>query len=154
MTTPPFHHPLPLLDAVDRTHRKVGVAPGDDPSLRYVIPVPRSWGRVSAIAASPDANRAEILGVFSPSADLRGPRIIVSATRLRYEVHAEQWVHHAWAAAGWSIATARPLEPRFHPRFEIGALRKLDGAVEMRRCTGFVDNGRLFRVDVAAPSRR
>ncbi|MCH9685357.1 MAG: hypothetical protein K0V04_28235 [Deltaproteobacteria bacterium] len=132
----------------------MGIVPAHDTSLRYVLPVPRGWGRVEALAASPQPGRPEILGVFAPEADLTGPRIIVSATRLQWDVDPQAWVEHHWTQAGWSIAIARPLEARWHPRFEVGALRRIEGAVEVRRTTGWVDNGRLMRVDVAAPSSR
>jgi len=149
--TLPFRHPTEVLDTLPATHRRVGIVPGGDDSLRYTLPVPRGWGRVSGLASSPAPGRPELLGVFSPQPDLSGPRIMVSVARLRWDVDPLRWVRHGWEAAGWSVAVARPLEERWRPRFEIGVLRSVDGEVEVRRSTGFVDNGRLIRVDVAAP---
>ena len=152
MRPAPFRDASGVLDALTQTHRRVGVVPSGDESLRYVLPVPRGWGRVCALAANPAAGRPEILGIFSPQPDLAGPRLIVSATRLRWDVDPLLWTRYHWEAAGWRIAAARPLEARWHPRFEVGALRRVEGEVEVRRGVGFVDNGRLLRVDAVAPS--
>ena len=148
----PFRDAVHVLDALTQTHRRVGVVPSGDDSLRYVLPVPRGWGRVTALAASPSAGRPEILGIFSPQPDLSGPRVIVSATRLRWDVDPLLWTRHHWETAGWKIAVARPLDARWHPRFEVGGMRRLEGGVEVRRGVGLVDNGRLLRVDAVAPS--
>ncbi len=152
MRTAPFRESSHILHTLPRTHRRVGVRPAHDESLGYVLPVPRGWGRVEALAAGPQRGRPEILGVFSPEADLAGPRIVVSVTRLPWDVDPRAWVEHHWRKAGWSIAVARPLDARWHPRFEVGALRDTESAVEVRRTTGWVDNGRLIRADVAAPT--
>lgn len=150
--TAPFRDAAHVLGSITRTHRRVGIVPSGDESLRYVLPVPRGWGRATGLGASAGPGRPEILGVFAPQPDLRGPRIIVSATRLRWDVDPLLWVRHHWERAGWSIAVARPLDARWHPRFEVGALRRQEGQVEVRRAVGLVDNGRLLRVDAVAPS--
>ena len=152
MRPAPFRDASGVLDALTQTHRRVGVVPSGDECLRYVLPVPRGWGRVCALAANPAAGRPEILGIFSPQPDLAGPRLIVSATRLRWDVDPLLWTRYHWETAGWRIAAAQPLEARWHPRFEVGALRRVEGEVEVRRGVGFVDNGRLLRVDAVAPS--
>ncbi len=148
----PFRDASPIIDRVQQTHRRVGIIPGTDASLRYTMPVPRGWGRVSGLGASPGPGRPEIIGLFAPDPDLEGPRLVVSVTRLRWDVDPVLWVRRGWEAAGWEIAVAGPLAPRWHPRFEVGALRRSAGGVEVRRTTGFIDNGRLVRVDAAAPS--
>jgi len=148
----PFRHPTHVLDALGETHRHVGIVPGGDDSLRYTLPIPRNWGRVSGLAANPAPGQPQLLGVFSPQPDLNGPRIMISVTRLRWDVNPLRWVRHGLQSAGWSVAVARPLDVPWNPRFEMGVLRAIDGQVEVRRCTGFIDNGRLLRVDVAAPS--
>ncbi|MEX1365577.1 MAG: hypothetical protein AB1Z98_20785 [Nannocystaceae bacterium] len=154
MRNAPFRDAHHTLDTLTRTHRRVGIIPSSDDSLRYLIPIPRGWGQASGLAVQPVAGRPEILGLFAPTPDLSGPRIIVSATRLRWDVDPLLWVRHHWEAAGWSVAVARPLDRRWHPRFEVGALRRTEGTVEVRRTVGFVDNGRLLRVDTVAPSRQ
>ena len=152
MRPAPFRDAEHTLDLLARSHRRVGIVPSSDPSLRYLMPIPRGWGRVCGLSAEPSPGRAELLGVFSPEPDLDGPRIIVSVTRLRWDVDPLLWVRHHWERAGWSIAVARPLGARWHPRFEVGGLRQVAGTVEVRRCVGFIDNGRLLRVDAAVPS--
>ena len=154
MRAAPFREAARTLDTLTRTHRRVGVIPNGDESLRYLLPIPRGWGRASSLGACPAPGQPEILGLFAPQPDLSGPRIIVSATRLRWDVDPLLWVRHHWEAAGWSIAIARPLDARWHPRFEVGALKKVEGAVEIRRTVGLVDNGRLLRVDAIAPSHQ
>ena len=149
----PFRDASHVLGLVEHTHERVGILPGSDPSLRYVLPVPRGWGRVWGLAASSAPGRPEILGLFAPDPDLDGPRLVVSVTRLRWDVDPVLWVVNGWRAAGWEIAVAGPLPPRWHPRFEVGALRRADGEIEVRRTVGFIDNGRLVRVDAAAPAR-
>lgn len=148
----PFRDATHTLEAIAQTHRRVGMVPSGDESLRYVLPIPRGWGRVCALEVSPAPGRPEILGIFSPQPELSGPRVIVSATRLRWDVDPLLWTRHHWEAAGWKIAVARPLDARWHPRFEVGGLRRQEGLVEVRRGVGFVDNGRLLRVDAVAPS--
>lgn len=149
----PFRDASHVLEHVERTHERVGILPGSDPSLRYVLPVPRGWGHVWGLAASPGPGRPEILGLFAPDPDLEGPRLVVSVTRLRWDVDPILWVRRGWEGAGWQIAVAGPLDPRWHPRFEVGALRHVQGEIEVRRTVGFIDNGRLLRVDAAAPAR-
>lgn len=149
----PFRDASHVLEHVERTHERVGIVPSSDPSLRYVLPVPRGWGRVWGLSASPGPGRPEIAGLFAPDPDLDGPRLVVSVTRLRWDVDPMLWVRRGWEAAGWQIAVAGPLEPRWHPRFEVGALRQTAGEIEARRTVGFIDNGRLVRVDAAAPAR-
>jgi len=148
----PFRPSEHVLGTLSQTHRRVGIVPSSDASLRYVLPIPRTWGRVCGLAATPAAGRSELLGIFAPTPDLSGPRIIISVTRLRWDVDPIAWVRHRWETAGWSVAVARPLHSRWHPRFEVGALRCTEGEVEVRRCTGFIDNGRLLQVEVVAPS--
>lgn len=148
----PFRDASHVLEQVRRTHRRVGIIPSSDASLRYTLPIPHDWGRVCGLATGPTAGRPEIIGLFAPDPDLKGPRLVVSVTRLRWDVDPVRWVRQAWEAAGWEIAVAGPLEPRWHPRFEVGALRRVGGEVEVRRTVGFLDNGRLLRVDAAAPS--
>ncbi len=150
--TAPFRDASQIIERVPQTHRRVGIIPSSDASLRYTLPIPRGWGRVSGLAASPAVGRPEIIGLFAPDPDLEGPRLVVSVTRLRWDVDPALWVRQGWEAAGWEIAVAGPLAPRWHPRFEVGALRKTEAGVEVRRTTGFIDNGRLVRVDAAAPS--
>jgi hypothetical protein len=149
----PFRDASHAVEHVERTHERVGIVPTGDPSLRYVLPVPRGWGHVWGLAASPGPGRPEILGLFAPDPDLDGPRLVVSVTRLRWDVDPMLWVRRGWEAAGWQIAVAGPLDPRWHPRFEVGALRHAGGEIEARRTVGFIDNGRLVRVDAAAPAR-
>ncbi|MCX4240176.1 hypothetical protein [Paraliomyxa miuraensis] len=155
MTTlraPPFCDASHVLKRLETTHRRQTIVPSSDPTLAYALPVPKGWGRVQGLGAHAAAGHPEILGIFAPDPDIEGPRIIVSATRLRWDVDPAEWVRHGWELAGWSIAMARPLDARWHPRFEVGGLKVIDGRVEVRRATGFVDNGRLLRVDVAGPS--
>lgn len=152
-TIPPFRDASHTVELVRRTHEPVGIVPGNDPSLRYVLPVPRGWGRVWGLEAGPAAGRPEIIGLFAPDPDLEGPRIVVSVTRLRWDVDPVMWVTHGWRAGGWELAVAGPLPPRWTPRFEVGALRREGGEIHVRRTVGFIDNGRLLRVDTAAPAR-
>lgn len=149
----PFRDASHVVPQLEHTHEHVGIIPSGDASLRYVLPVPRRWGRVWGLAASSGPGRPEIIGAFAPDPDLDGPRIIVSVMRLRWDVDPVLWVRRGWEAAGWEIAMAEPLAPRWHPRFEVGALRHHAGEVEVRRTVGFIDNGRLLRVDTAAPAR-
>ncbi|MCX4248123.1 hypothetical protein [Paraliomyxa miuraensis] len=155
MTTlraPPFRDAPHVLEQVAQTHRRQAIVPTGDPTLAYSLPIPKGWGRVQGLGVQAPVGRPEILGLFAPDPDIEGPRIIVSATRLRWDVDPVEWVRHGWELAGWSIAMAQPLEARWHPRFEVGGLRTIDRRVEVRRATGFVDNGRLLRVDVAGPA--
>ncbi|MCX4239738.1 hypothetical protein [Paraliomyxa miuraensis] len=152
LSEPPFRDASHVLEHLALTHRRQGILPTSDPTLAYSLPIPHGWGRVQGLGAQPDAGRPEILGIFAPDPDIEGPRIIVSATRLRWDVDPAEWVRHGWELAKWDIAMARSLEARWHPRFEVGGLRAIDGRIETRRATGFVDNGRLFRVDVAGPA--
>ena len=147
----PFRDARHVLPHLSQTHRNQGIVPASDPSLAYSLPVPKGWGRVTGLGASAAAGLPEIIGVFAPDPDLEGPRIIVSVTRLRWDVDPASWVRHGWEATGWGIAMAQPLDPRWHPRFEVGGLKRIGDRVEVRRATGFVDNGRLLRVDVAGP---
>ena len=149
----PFRDASHVVEHVERTHERVRILPSSDPSLRYTLPVPRGWGRVWGLSTSPGPGRPEILGLFAPDPDLDGPRLVVSVTRLRWDVDPMLWVRRGWEAAGWQIAVAEPLDPRWHPRFEVGALRHEGGEIEARRTVGFIDNGRLVRVDAAAPAR-
>lgn len=149
MSTIPFEQPMSVVRAIRETHNRVGVIP-TDPGLRYVIPVPKGWGRVSELAARAGHGRPEIMGIFSPSTDLSGPRVVVSVERLAWEVDPLEWVRLGWERSGWSIGVARWLKTP-QGRFEVGALRERDGTAEVRRTTGFVDNGRLIRVDVGTP---
>lgn len=145
-----FDHPNKLVQTVTATHQRIGVVPQSDPSLMYTVAIPRGWGRATQMGAPPRAGRADLLGVFSPTSDLSGPRVIISVTRLQWEVDPRAWVRHGWTAGGWAIQVDRWLStPR--GRFEIGAVRAHCGRAEVRRTTGFVDNGRLVRVDVVAP---
>jgi hypothetical protein len=150
---PPFRDASHVVSQVERTHERVGIIPGSDPSLRYLLPVPRGWGRVWGMDATPGPGRPEILGAFAPDPDLGGPRLLVSVSRLRWDVDPVLWVCHGWQNAGWQVAVAGLLEPRWHPRFEVGAVRQVAGEIEVRRTVGFLDNGRLVRVDTAAPAR-
>ena len=152
LRTPPFRDAPHVLEQMALTHRRQAIVPSSDPTLAYSLPIPKGWGRVQGLGVHATAGRPEILGIFAPDPDIEGPRIIVSATRLRWDVDPAEWVRHGWELAGWSIAMARPLEARWHPRFEVGGLRTIDRRVEVRRATGFVDNGRLLRVDVAGPA--
>ena len=86
-------HVLPLLP---QTHRRMGVVPTSDASLAYTMPVPKGWGRVAGLEACATAGRPEIIGIFAPDPDLDGPRIIVSATRLRWDVDPASWVRYGW----------------------------------------------------------
>ena len=81
MRAAPFREAARTLDTLTRTHRRVGVIPNGDESLRYLLPIPRGWGRASSLGACPAPGQPEILGLFAPQPDLSGPRIIVSATR-------------------------------------------------------------------------
>ena len=146
MRAAPFRDALHTLDALPQTHRRMGIEPSSDASLRYVLPIPRGWGRVCGLGVGQSPGRPEILGVFSPRADLRGPRIIVSATRLRWDVDPLCWVQHHWASSGWEVALARPLDARWHPRFELGALGRVEGTVDVRRAVGVVAIGACCQV--------
>ena len=152
LRAPPFRDAPLALERLSETHRRLEIVPTSDPSLAYSLPIPKGWGRVTGLGAHATAGRPEILGIFAPDPDLEGPRIIVSAMRLRWDVDPVEWVRHGWERGGWGIAMARPLEARWHPRFEVGGLRHIDGRTEVRRATGFIDNGRLLRVDVAGPA--
>lgn len=152
LRTPPFRDAPQSLERLHETHRRHQIVPTSDPSLAYSLPIPKGWGHVTALGACATAGRPEILGIFAPDPDLEGPRIIVSAMRLQWDVDPAEWVRYGWELAGWGIAMARPLDARWYPRFEVGGLRHFDGRTEVRRATGFVDNGRLLRVDVAGPA--
>lgn len=152
LRSPPFHDASSALERVHETHRRLQIVPTSDPSLAYSLPIPIGWGRVTGLGACATADRPEILGIFAPTPDLDGARVIVSATRLRWDVDPVEWVRCSWELGGWSIAMARPLENRWHPRFEVGGLRHVGGRTEVRRATGFIDGGRLLRVDVAGPA--
>lgn len=152
MTTPLFRVPPgDVLGRIGKTHRKVAVIPAEDESLRYIMPVPSGWGRATEISAAPGPNRPELLGLYAPTADLTGPRLMVSVTRLQWDVDPIAWVRQGWLEAGWDIAVARRLPERWCPRFEVGAVIEQGGKYEVRHTVGQVDNGRLLRVDAAAP---
>ena len=152
MTTPLFRVPSDYaIGRMGATHRRVAVVPAGDESLRYVMPIPTGWGRATGMNASPGPNRPELLGVYAPTADLGGARLLVSVTRLRWDVDPIAWVCHGWREAGWQTSVARPLPSRWSPRFEVGAVAERSGAYEVRHTVGFVDNGRLLRVDAVAP---
>lgn len=152
--TPRFDHPFELARELARSHIRIGVEPDHNPGLKYTIVVPRGWGRANGLAGALPKSRAEILGVFSPGPDLAGPRVVVTCTPLRWEVDPLGWTQYGLERAGWRIVVGRWLKtPR--GRFEIGALRAgQDGGIEVRRCTGWVDNGRLLRVDVIVPNEQ
>ena len=151
--TPPFRHPeLPLHNVRD-THRIVRMEPDHDATLRYALPIPKGWGRATRLVVpKPHPHAPEVIGVFSPTSDLSGPRIIVSVKRLRWEVDPLHWVTYGCTVGGWQLATARYLDAPRADRFEVGGMRLIKGRVDVRRRIGFVDNGRLFQVDVAAPA--
>lgn len=147
---PPFRDASHVVSRLGRTHASVSVTPQADPSLRYVLPIPRGWSRVWSSEAPAAEGRPGVIGQFAPCPDLDGSRIVVSVTRLRWDVDPVLWVMHDWRAAGWEIAVAGPLHPRWHPRFEVGAVRRSSGGIEIRRTVGFIDGGRLLRVDTTA----
>ncbi len=150
-TTAPFRHPEQPLVHVLKTHRIVRVEPDNDASLRYALPIPKGWGRVTRMAVRrPSPHAPEVIGVFSPTPDLTGPRVIVSVKRLAWEVDPLAWATHGFVVGGWQIATSRWLDPPRNDRFDVGGLAQIRGHVEVRRRIGFLDNGRLFHVDVAA----
>jgi hypothetical protein len=142
------------LAKLPETHLAMKIRPDHDAKLRYAIPIPKGWGRATALA-TPNAPPGvpEPLGIFSPTPDLKGPRVIVSAKRMQWEVDPLEWVRWAWIHNGWKIEVARRLDAPYEGRFEIGGTREVGGVTEVRRATGFLDNGRLVRVDVAAPQR-
>lgn len=149
----PFRDASHVVGDMQRTHVPTTITPSVDPSLRYVLPVPRGWDSVWGRGSSIDAGQPEVIGLFAPNPVRPGPRLTVSVTRLRWDVDPVLWVAHGWQTEGWEVAVAGPLPPRWHPRFEVGALRTKAGEVEVRRTVGFIDDGRLLRVDTGAPAR-
>jgi hypothetical protein len=145
-----FNEARHVLPKLRETHDAIKMRPAHDTKLRYSIPIPKGWGRATAVG-TPDPGVPEPLGVFSPSPDLAGPRVIVSVKRLQWEVDPLEWVRYGWIRNGWKVAVARRLEAPWTGRFEIGGFKETDGIVQVRRATGFLDNGRLLRADVAAP---
>jgi hypothetical protein len=136
----PFRDASHVVSDLEHTHLAVSVTPGADPSLRYVLPVPRGWSHVWGRGPRVAPGQPEIIGLFAPAPDRHGPSLVVSVTRLRWDVDPVLWVADGWQAEGWELAVARPLPPRWHPRFEVGALRIKAGEIQVRRTVGFIDD--------------
>lgn len=147
---PRFEHPFQIAHSLPSTHTRLCVEPSHNPGLRYAIAIPKGWGQADGLVGPLPQSQAEILGVFSASADLSGPRVMVTCTPLRWEVDPLAWVRHGLERAGWQTVTEGWLNTP-SGRFEIGSVRSAESGTEVRRCTGWVDNGRLLRVDVVTP---
>jgi hypothetical protein len=149
--SPTFSTAYHVMPTLQDTHVAVRIRPGGDPTLQYELPIPRGWHRATAYRGpARPAGNPDTIGLFCAAPDAQGPRVVVSVTQLRWEVDPIEWVRYGWACAGWRVAVARAVDHPRGPRFEVGALKDVGSRIDVRRTTGFVDNGRLFRVDVVA----
>lgn len=146
----PFREAPHTLDALERTHAMLAVDCGE-PASAYALAVPRTFGRARTITGTRRSiGRPDPIGIFVAGPSDHAPRVLVSVTRLPFEVDPLAWLCARLGAGGWTVAHTRRLPPPWAPRVELGALRDDAGIVEVRRTTAWLDDGRLFRVDVAA----
>lgn len=78
-------------------HVSVSISPCSDPSLRYMLPIPRGWDFLWDPGSTVVAGQPEIIGLFAPSLERHRPRLVVSVTRvsvtrLRWDVDPVQWI--------------------------------------------------------------
>jgi len=124
-----------------------------EPGLGYALPVPRRmWSATSIRSPAPaSVMQPEAIGIFGLDRMLEGPRLIVCAQTLPWEVDPLEWLKYAWISSGWRVVVARTLPGDGGPRYELGALQREAGRHEVRRCVATRSGARLVRIDAACP---
>jgi len=138
---------------VAQTHVMRVVEVPRDPTLSYTLPVPHGMWNATAIRSPAPASvmQPEAIGVFGTDRALEGPRIVVCAQTLPWEVDPLEWLRYAWVCSGWRAVVARTLPGDGGPRYELGALRCEGGHHEVRRCVATRSGARLVRADAVCP---
>ncbi|MCR9165558.1 MAG: hypothetical protein ACE37F_00890 [Nannocystaceae bacterium] len=146
-----FRHPELDAQQLVRTHELRRVEVAHDPAVSFGLPVPRAMGLAHPQVQQPRRRgQPEVLAVAGLPPDLSGPRLLVSAQTLVYEVDPLEWLRWLFTNAGWTIALARSHPGPDGPRYEVGAMREHDGGVLVRRTMAVRGGPRLVRCDAEA----
>ncbi len=147
-----FMHPEAAPDALAKTHELRRVEVSHDPGLSFEVLSPLAMATAMPKGFVPEGRERPMpMALFGLPPTLEGPRLLVCAQTLPWEVDPLEWLRWLWARAGWRVAIAKTHPRPGGPRYEIGALREVDGAVEVRRTMAVRSGPRLVRCDASAP---
>lgn len=150
-----FRHPKPNPEQVAQTHEVRRIEVAHDPALSFGVPVPVSMATALPSTYEPRRHeQPEPLALFGEPAGQGGrhvgvdsPKLLVSAQTLHWEVDPLEWVRWLWAKNGWRIAHSQTHPGPAGPRYELAALKEVDGQALVRRCMATRSGSRLVRCD-------
>jgi len=149
-----FSRPQACVDGLAHSHEVRCIELDFDPGASFMVPVPRSMVTARPSRHVPQApGRPMPLAVFGFPPRLHGPRLSVSTQTLRWEVDPLEWLRWLVVRQGWRVAEVRRHPGRNGPRCELGALREVDGRVEVRRTMALRSGARLVRCDAWSPRK-
>lgn len=150
-----FRHPKPNPEDVAQTHEVRRIEVAHDPALSFGVPVPVSMATALPGAYEPRGHeKPEPLALFGEPAgrnvSVNSPKLLVSAHTLHWEVDPLEWLRWLWAKEGWRIAHAQTHPGPAGPRYELAALKEVEGEAIVRRCMATRSGARLVRCDATA----
>ena len=147
-----FQHPSVDPEILAQTHELRRIEVTHDPGMSFELATPVAMATAMPKShVPPGRNRPMPLALFGLRPALEGPRLLVCAQTLTWEVDPLEWLRWLWARAGWRVAVARVHPGPSGPTYELGALRETDGHVEVRRTMAIRSGPRLVRCDASAP---
>ena len=147
-----FQHPSIDPEIRARTHELRRIELTHDPGMSFELLTPVAMATAMPKSHVPQVrNRPVPLALFGLRPALEGPRLLVCAQTLTWEVDPLEWLRWLWTRAGWRVAVARAHPGPSGPTYELGALRETDGHVEVRRTMAIRSGPRLVRCDASAP---
>ena len=147
-----FQYPEPGA-SLSATHEMRRIEVAHDPLMSFRLPVHQSWA--TAMPRGPFVVRPgqpEPLALFAhPKTSLGKVRVVVTAEVLQWEIDPLEWMRWQATKAGWRVAVAKVHPAPGGPRYELGALREVNGQVEVRRSMAMRSGARLLRCDAWSP---
>ena len=149
-----FRHPKASVEEVAKTHEVRRVEVAHDPGVSFSLPVLRGMSTAMPREGMPLGRmRPEPLALFARPPDLEGPRLHVSVQRLEWEVDPLEWLRWTMVKDGWRVALLQTHPGPNGPRYEVGALREVEGVAVVRRTMAVRSGARMVRCDASARLR-
>ena len=150
-----FTHPKPNPKRVAKTHEIRRIEVAHDSGLSFGLPVLQGMATAVPTTHVPhEHGRPEPLALFGFAADPgapQSPRLLVCAQTLEWEVDPLEWLRWLWIKEGWIVGLAQTHPGPGGPRYELAALKTIDGTVMVRRTIAIRSGPRLVRCDASAP---
>jgi hypothetical protein len=136
------------LARLQQTHAQLHLTPNDDPTLSFVLALPKDWVYSKQFGPVPGGLfQARGLGFFTGSLEPGAPVVAVTVTPLPFEVPVDSWASLALEHEGWEIVANQWFPGPNGLFFDLTGVRTADGRELVRRTTARVDGSNIFSVN-------